>query len=287
MLFSTLVGFSAVYGMRETIATAIPRCEKDATLGCRFLSFLDSLIADRIDPSVIDVNVAEFQQLLEVTRSCAVGDSAAECEFWERWGNEMFDSVDSNHDGIIGTHEKLAFSENFEHELHIDTEITEEDNMSGVPPGSVSRADFVDGFKAHMLAEAFLAADFDGDFVISLAEMEAIAGKATESLMAAGQNTPWLEQINMKEIVPALAALPTAQLYEILLPVVHGNQAVLGLNNRTVRRRLFFTLACIWLCTAAVAAVASIAIGAANASPCKYAEHTRLGQLERRNGRCH
>lgn len=293
MLFSTLIGLSAVYGVRETLATAIPRCEKDVNLGCRFLAELDSLIADRIDPSFVDVNVAEFQLLLEVTRSCAVGDSAADCKFWERWGNEMFDNVDANHDGIIDTTEKLAFSENFEHELHIDTEITEQDNMSGVPPGSVSRADFVDGFKSHMLAEAFLAADFDGDFVISLPEMEAIAGQtkaaaAAQSLVAAGKNTPWLEHFNMKEIIPALAALPTAHLYDILFPVVHGNQEVLGLNNnRTVRRRLFFFFVCIWLCTAAVAAVASIAESTINAGPCEFAEHTRLGQLERANGRCH
>lgn len=285
-----MIGLSAVYGVRETLAAGVPRCEQDVTLGCRLLAELEGLVEDRIDPSVLDVNVAEFQLLLEATTSCAVGDSLADCEFWERWGTAMFEKVDENGDGIIDTHEKLAFSEGFEHELHIDAEITEEENMSGVPPGTVSKTDFVDGFKAHMLAEAFLAADLDGNFVISLTEMEAIAGNpeaqaAAQSLMAAGQNTPWLEQIDMSEIIPLLAALPTAHLYDVLLPVVHGNQAVLGLDSK--RRRLFFFFVCIWLCTAAVAAVAGIATGAANAGNCEFSEHSRLGQLERRNGRCH
>jgi len=290
MLFATFIGFSAVYGVRETLASGVPRCDQDKTLGCRFLAALDDLVGDRIDPSVVDVNVAEFQLLLEATRSCAVGDTAADCDFWERWGNAMFDRVDQNFDGIIDTHEKLAFSSDFEHELDIDTEISEDENMSGVPPGSVSRANFVDGFKSQMLAEAFLAADFDGDFVISLAEMEAVAGEpqaieSAQALVAEGRSTPWLEQIDMSEIVPALAALPTAHLYEVLFPVLHGNREVLALNSQ--RRRLFFFFVCIWLCTAAVAAVASVATGAANAGNCEFAEHTRLGQLERRNGRCH
>jgi len=290
MIFTSVIGLAAVYGVRETLATGIPRCVQDETLGCRFLAALDLLAAERLDQSKVDVSVAEFHLLLETTRSCDVGDSAADCEFWERWGNAMFDRVDADGNGVIDTHEKLAFSADFEHELRIDSEITEAENMSGVPPGSVSRAAFVDGFKAQMLAEAFLAADFDGDFVISLAEMEAVAGEpeASTALTAAagGQQASmsWLEQIDMKEIVPVLAALPTAHLYEVLFPVVHGNRAVLGLDSQ--RRRIFWFFVCIWLCSAAVLAVGKVTAETLGRDPCQFDEHSRLGSLERASRNC-
>merc|ERR1711937_90624 len=99
--------------------------------------------------------------------------------------------------------------------------------------GVESRVDFVKAFKAHMLAEAFLAADIDGDFVLSLDEMRVLAG------------------------------------------------------DDSVQVQTRSSLACIWLCTLAVASVATIAAETIKgSSPCEFAPGTRLGQLERLETGC-
>jgi len=275
MIFS-LIGFAAVYGCEES----------NATLGCRFLAELEKLQDDRIDQSVVHVNIAEFALLLETTKSCGEGDSAEDCLFWKRWGTEIFDFADENGDGTLNDLEKLHFTQNFEHELRIDGELTEKENIAGIPAGDVSRADFVDGFKAHMLAEAFLGADSDGDFVISVDEMRAIAGQHNAALVSTTDKTgnSWLEQLDTKEVAVALSALPTAHLYEVLFPVIRGNNAILGLDSQ--RRRLFWFFVCVWLCTAALVSTIRVSKGLVEAGPCEFAEHTRLGALERRQGRC-
>jgi len=287
MIFS-LIGLAAIFGVRETLAE-VPRCNEDVTLGCRFLSELANIEAQLISDSVEEVTVAEFALLLKATHSCDEGDSVEDCDFWKNWANDMFDHTDVNGDGVIDMSEKLVVSEAFEHELHIDNEITEEENMSALPQGDVSRADFVDAFKAQMLAEAFLAADYNGDFVISQQEMEAIAVNGVNTLSASAAETTgsgWMDLLTLnKEALPALAALPTSHLYSVLFPAIERNGAVvLGLDSH--RRRLFWFFVCIWLCTAAVVAVAEVATSV-DADDCEFAEHTRLGQLERLEGRCH
>jgi len=275
MIFS-LIGFAAVYGCDES----------NITLGCRFLAELEKLQEERIDQAVVHVNIAEFALLLETTKSCGEGDSAEDCQFWENWGTEIFNFADENGDGTLNDLEKLHFTENFEHELRIDEELTEKENIAGLPAGNVSRDDFVDGFKAHMLAEAFLAADSNGDFVISVDEMKAIAGEnaGLVSITTDKTGNSWLEQLDTKEVAVALSALPTAHIYEVLFPVLRGNNAILGLDSK--RRRLFWFLACVWFCTAALVSTIKVADGLVKAGPCEFAEHTRLGALERRQGRC-
>jgi len=288
MIFS-LIALTAVSSVRETLADKIPSCDaSDGSLGCRFLAELQKLQDERIDKSVVHVNIAEFALLLKATRSCGDGDSMSDCQFWENWGSEIFNHADTNGDGILDTQEKLVFTESFEHELNIDGEISEKENMLGIPAGTVSRADFVDGFKAQMLAEAFLAADLDGDFVISLNEMEAIAGGNDAALVSSTTDdktgNSWLEQLDVKELAAALAALPTAHLYSVLFPKVHGNNSILGIDGH--RRRLFWFLACVWLCTMAAVSTIKVADGLVKAGKCEFSEHTRLGSLERRQGRC-
>lgn len=287
MIFS-LIGFAAVHGVRETLAADIPRCdESNATLGCRFLAEMEKLQDERIDQSVVHVNIAEFALLLETTKSCDEGDSAEECLFWENWGTEIFNFADTNGDGSLNDLEKLHFTQNFEHELSIDGDLTDQENMAGLPAGIVTRADFVDGFKAHMLAEAFLGADSNGDFVISVDEMRAIAGENDAALVSTTTDktgNSWLEQLDTKQVAVALSALPTAHLYEVLFPVIRGNNAILGLDSQ--RRRLFWFFVCVWLCTAALVSTIKVADGLVKAGPCEFAEHTRLGALERRQGRC-
>lgn len=286
MIF-TVVGFTALTGV--ALASDIPRCEVDESLGCRFLAELAKLQDDRIDQSVVAVNVAEFELLMQLTKSCNEGDSVADCHFWENWALNVFEHADLNNDGMISTHEKLKYTDGFEKDIHINREVSEQENLDGLPKGAISRADFVDKFKVEMLAEAFMAADVNGDFVVGLEEMEAIVNdnvaelyeshQAGDKALTATTGNSWLEQIDMDSVVPMLAVMPNAHLWHVLRSAVNGNQVVLGLNSQ--RRRLWWFFVCIWLCYMTIVAVSTIATGVATAGKCEYDEHTRMGQLER------
>merc|ERR1712025_157285 len=110
-----------------------------------------------------------------------------------------------------------------EQELAIGDQITEAENEDGITPGVESRTDFVKAFKAHMLAEAFLAADIDGDFVLSLDEMRVLAGDDSVQVQTRS-SVPGIDQIPVKEIVTGLYALPTAHLYNVLLKPGYSRQ---------------------------------------------------------------
>jgi len=279
MNVAALVGLSTL-----AVNAEIPTCGTLDNLGCRLLSSLSDVASHFEDQSIEDVNALQFQWYLTGVESCGAHDAATECIFWESWASSVFDEVDTNNDGVIDTLEKLAYSASVEQELAIGDQITEAENEDGITPGVESRVDFVKAFKAHMLAEAFLAADIDGDFVLSLDEMRVLAGDDSVQVQTRS-SVPGIDQIPVKEIVTGLYALPTAHLYNVLLPAIHGNNVVVGLTKQ--RRRLFFTLACIWLCTLAVASVATIAAETIKgSSPCEFAPGTRLGQLERLETGC-
>jgi len=290
MIFS-LVGLAAAMGFRAALADTIPRCNMDESLGCRLLAELDKLQANRLDQSVVAVNVAEFEILMQDTKSCNDGDSASDCHYWENWALMMFENADLNGDGIISMSEKLTWTDGFEQEIHIKDEVTEQENMGGLPNGAVSKSDFVDQFKVEMLAEAFMAADVNGDFVLSRKEMEAIVNSnvgqigSDHSDLTATTGDSWLEKIDMDSVIPMMATMPNAHLYQTLLPAMNGNAHILGLN--TQRRRVWWFFVCIWLCYATIVAVSTIATQVATAGKCEYSETSSLGKLERRNGRCY
>jgi len=279
MNIAAFVGLSAL-----AVKADIPTCGTLDTLGCRLLSSLSDLASELIDQSAEDVNGMQFQWHLRGVESCGTHDTASECIFWENWAGSVFDEVDTNNDDVVDTLEKLAYSAGVEQELAIGDEITEAENEDGIIPGVESRVDFVKAFKAHMLAEAFLAADIDGDFVLSLDEMRVLTGDDSVQVQTRS-SVPGIDQIPVREIVTGLYALPTAHLYNVLLPAFHGNNAVIGLSKQ--RRRFFFFIACIWLCTLAVASVATIAAETIKgSSPCEFAAGSTLGQLERLETGC-